>query len=86
MKPIATTRLSSKGQVVIPEEIRSALNLHEGDQFVVMGENDYVILKIISPPSIKEFDPLIRKTRAQARKVGLQKEDIHAAIRKARKK
>jgi AbrB family looped-hinge helix DNA binding protein len=86
MKPIATTRLSSKGQVVIPEEIRSALNLHEGDQFVVMGENDYVILKIITPPSIEEFDYLIDKTRAQARKLGLQKEDIHAAIKKARKK
>jgi hypothetical protein len=51
-----------------------------------MGENDYVILKIITPPSIEEFDYLINNTRMQARKLDLKKEDIPAAIKKARKK
>ena len=47
MASYATTRLSSKGQVVIPEEIRNDLGLSEGDQFVVIGEGDSVILKTI---------------------------------------
>lgn len=47
---VATTKLSSKGQVVIPESIRKQLHLKEGDQFVVVGEGDAVIFKTISPP------------------------------------
>ena len=40
MTSIATTRLSSKGQIVIPEEVRKALGLEPGAQFVVMGADD----------------------------------------------
>ena len=43
MNHLATTKLSSKGQVVIPEEIRNQLNLHPGDQFIVVAEKDVVI-------------------------------------------
>ena len=38
MEALATTRLSSKGQVVIPEEVRTRLGLKAGVQFVVVGE------------------------------------------------
>ena len=44
METIATTRMSSKGQIVIPETIRKRLNLDPGAQFVVVGEGDVVIL------------------------------------------
>ena len=37
MADYATTKLSSKGQVVIPEDVRNDLGLNEGDQFVVIG-------------------------------------------------
>ena len=45
MEPVATTRLSSKGQVVIPQELRTRLGLEPGTRFVVLGEDDVVILK-----------------------------------------
>ena len=48
MAPYATTKLSSRGQVVIPEEIRNNLGLSEGDQFLVTSEGDTVILKTIT--------------------------------------
>jgi len=35
MAPYATTKLSSKGQVVIPEEVGNDPGLTDGDQFVV---------------------------------------------------
>lgn len=54
MSKVATTKMSSKGQVVIPEEVRRALDLSAGSQFVVIGEGDVVILKKISPPSMAE--------------------------------
>jgi len=43
-----------------------------------------VILKKISPPSIDEFDVLIKKVRKTAKQVGLKKSDIEMAIRKVR--
>ena len=80
----ATTKMSSKGQVVIPEDIRKRLKLKAGSQFTVMGEDDVVILKAIKPPSMKEFDTLIAKARTEGKKVGLKQSDITAAIAKAR--
>jgi len=84
MADVATTKLSSKGQVVIPENIRKKLGLEAGVQFVVLGDKDVVILKKISPPSIDEFDALIKKARKAAKKVGLKKSDIETAIKKVR--
>ena len=86
MAPIATTKMSSKGQVVIPEDIRKRLGLKPGAQFVVVGQNDVVILKTIAQPSMDEFDQLISEARKQARKAGMKKTDITAAIQKVRKR
>jgi AbrB family looped-hinge helix DNA binding protein len=84
MDTIATTRMSSKGQVVIPETIRKRLNLNPGAQFVVVGEGDVVILKAISTPSMENFDTLIQQARQQAKAAGLKHSDISRAIAKAR--
>lgn len=84
MAELATTKMSSKGQVVIPEEIRNRLGLEAGSQFVVVAGKDAVILKTITPPSMDEFDELIRKARQQARKAGLKQSDIDKAIAEVR--
>jgi AbrB family looped-hinge helix DNA binding protein len=86
MVNISTTKMSSKGQVVIPENIRKQLNLKEGAQFVVLGEKDVVILKNITPPSMDEFDGLIVKARKSAKKAGLKQSDVEDAILKVRGK
>ena len=80
MANIATTKMSSKGQVVIPEEIRKRLKLKKGSQFVVVSEKDVVILKAISPPSMDEFDALIADARKKAKEVGMKRSDIEAAV------
>jgi len=72
--------MSSKGQVVIPEEIRKRMGLEVGSQFIVVAGKDAVILKTISPPSMAEFDDLIRKARRQARKAGMKRSDIKKTI------
>ena len=84
MAELATTKMSSKGQVVIPEEIRKRLGLEAGSQFIVVASKDAVILKTISPPSLDEFDELIRKARRQARKAGMKRSDIKEAIAEVR--
>jgi len=84
MSNLATTKMSSKGQVVIPEGIRKRLGLKAGAQFVVVGDKDVVILKAITPPSMEDFDALISEARRQARKTGMKRSDITAAITKVR--
>ena len=84
MEVLATTRMSSKGQVVIPEDVRGRLKLRTGAQFVVVGEGDVVILKTITAPSMEGFDSLIRKARQQARSSGMKRSDIAKAVLRVR--
>ena len=84
MADLATTKMSSKGQVVIPESIRKRLDLKEGAQFLVVGEADVVILKMVVPPDMSEFDTLIKQARQQAKEAGLKQKDIASAVAKAR--
>lgn len=86
MAAYATTRLSSKGQVVIPEEVRRTLGLNEGDQFLVIGQGDAVILKTITPPKIEEFQELLSQARAETRKARIKKADLKSAIARVRRR
>ena len=84
MQALATTRMSSKGQVVIPEDVRKRLHLEAGAQFVVVGEDDIVILKSIQRPSMAEFDDLVLRARQQARSTGMKRTDIAKAVARVR--
>lgn len=84
MVSLSTTQLSSKGQVVIPEEIRTRLGLRPGSRFVVVAERGVVIFKTIDAPDLGEFDALVATARRRARKAGLRKADVAAAVRRAR--
>lgn len=48
-------------------------------------ENDAVVAKRVPSPSLKEFDRLIRKARAQAKSAGLKRADVFAAVSHVRK-
>lgn len=82
--PVATTRLSSRGQVVIPEPVRQRLALKPGTEFVVVGEADVVILKTIAPPARAGFAKLLARARRQARLAGVRKADVTRVIKEAR--
>lgn len=81
---VATTRLSSKGQIVIPEPLRDELGLKPGAQFVVTGERDVVILKVVSAPAVSDFSKLVARVRRQARRARVKKADVARIVRKVR--
>jgi AbrB family looped-hinge helix DNA binding protein len=81
----ATTTLSSKGQVVIPEEIRARLGLEAGTHFVVIGDRDVMIFKRLDPPSRKDFAALVSRARKVAKRSGLTRADVNAAVNKVRR-
>jgi AbrB family looped-hinge helix DNA binding protein len=86
MSVLATTKMSSRGQVVIPEVVRNEMGLQAGAQFVVTSQGDAVMLKQVSPPSDEEFAALHRRLRQKARAAGLTRKDVAKAIAKARRR
>lgn len=82
----ATTTMSSKGQVVIPEEIRERLGLESGEQFLVMAENDVVVFKIISAPPRAEFLHALKKVRKAAKEAGITEDDLKKAVMASRRR
>lgn len=85
MESIATTKLSSKGQVVIPEELRNQLGLKPGMHFVVVGRDDTVVLKAVTSLKLGNIDDLLATARIKAKQAGLKPADIRKAIRDVRK-
>jgi len=77
--------VSSKGQVVIPEEIRARLGLKTGAQFLVVGDRDVVILRVLEAPAMKEFKALVARARRAAKQAGLKRSDVSRAVARVRR-
>lgn len=86
MEKINITSISSKGQVVIPLGVREKLRLLEGEKFIVMGEEDTIVLKKLEVPSFKGFDKLLKKTRKFVKGKNIKMNDVEEAIKRTRKK
>jgi len=85
MSAVELTKLSSKGQVVIPQHLRDELGLTEGQTFAVLGKEDTIILKKVAIPSPKEvFERLHTWGVKFAAKKGLKEADLQEAIKRSR--
>ena len=73
---IEITKMSSKGQVVIPRGIRDKLQAKEGSFFAVFSSDDTLVLKRIEMPEkkqlIKELGEIAREGRKRAEELGLK--------------
>ncbi len=87
---VETVRMSSKGQIVIPQGIRETLHATEGTIFVVAGGRDTLILKKMETPSKEELmndlEAIAKEGKRRLQKRGIREDDIPAAVEKARKK
>lgn len=85
MNTLEITSVSSRGQVVIPNAIRSEMNLHTGDKLVVVSDGDNILLKKVQAPKLDDFKGLLAQSRKYAKDVGLEKSDIKSALKQVRK-
>ena len=82
---VELTRISEKGQVVIPSSLRKEMGIKKSDQFMVFGEAGTVILKKIEMSAIKKtFDEITKPLQQAAKQVGLTKSDLKKAINDVR--
>ena len=62
------TRLSSRGQVVIPEKTRKLIGLRTGTKFAIYTDGKNILLQPLTPPDVSAF----RKMAEEATKVAEQ--------------
>jgi len=83
---VKITKISSKGQVVIPQEIRKKLDLEEGNLMIVSDQNNTILLKKIEIPKIKTWEEVTKPFREAAKKVNFSEEDLERVIAESRLK
>jgi AbrB family looped-hinge helix DNA binding protein len=76
--------LSSKGQLVIPKDIRESLGLTKNNKFLVTFDNDSILLKKIKEDDLKEKMKSLMKIFAKEFKQ-LTKKDLSDEIKASRK-
>ena len=81
MVEASTTKVSSKGQVVIPANVRRAASLKKGEKLLAIAIDDTIILKKIVD---KSFQETLKPVWAKVKQMGLSEEDINAIIEEAR--
>lgn len=86
---IEITKMTSKGQVVIPQEIREEKRIKNGERFLVYDLEDSIVLKRIrnleAAKTIDEFEKAFRSTWATAKRKGVKERDVEAEIAAYRK-
>ena len=83
---IDLTKLSQKGQVVIPNTVRRELGLKEGMKFLVMGVGDTIVLRRLELSQERvRLKTLLQESRKKAEKSGFTDRGIEELIHKTRK-
>ena len=77
----STTKVSSKGQVVIPVNVRKAAGLKEGEKVLVIALGNTIILKRIVD---KTFEETVKPIWSRMRQIGLMEEDVYGLIQEAK--
>ena len=85
---IETTKMSSRGQIVIPQEIREDVKADEWTIFIVTSNKDTIILNKMQKPSkeqlIKDLEKMAKEGRRRLEAMGVKEEDIPGIIHRHR--
>lgn len=76
-------KMSEKGQLVVPDEIRKKEGFKAGDRFIAFPVEDGVVFKRMDVRA--EFERLAKEIRAEFRKKRVTKKILEEAIQWARK-
>lgn len=72
---VAITKISPNGQVVISADIRRALCIGPSDKFLVIGEDDNIVLKKLKKDTLKkEFEKLLSSLEGTSGAVKISKD------------
>lgn len=82
---IEITKMTSKGQVVIPQSLRQSKGIKEGEKFLVYDIGENIVLKRVKgfdkSKNINEFDEAFVSMWRTAKAKGINKKDIEQEIK-----
>lgn len=88
MTNVMTTKMSSKGQVVLPEALRQMYGWRSGTAFTILVYNGSIIMQPLKTPTDEEvaaeFEEAVAECRRQAKDAGMTPMDISNAIAEMR--
>ena len=79
------TKVSSRGQVVIPKVIRRSLGLQKGTGLLVFKIGDSIVLKSPGIAPDKAVETNLKAIRKKIRRLGITREDVEAEIKQLRR-
>jgi len=75
-------KVSSRGQLCIPNEIRQKMKLEEGNKVLFFLDQDSLLIKKVHQ---KSFTEITKPLKEAAKKSGLKEEDVVDMVHRARK-
>ncbi|MEK6973920.1 MAG: hypothetical protein AABW41_01645 [Nanoarchaeota archaeon] len=79
-------KMSPKGQLVVPQNIRKLEKFKTGDRFVPVQVEGGVLFKKLEIPDVRlEFDRLVKELRGHVKRQNITRNDVSEAIKWARK-
>ncbi len=88
MAEVELTKMSSRGQIVIPQDIREEMHLKEGEAFAVTGSGDTLLLKRVKTPSkeeiIREWEKITAKARKEIKGTKIKEQDVEKIVHRGR--
>ena len=82
-KIIEMGKISSRGQIAIPADIREQLGLDEGTKVLFFTEQDTLLMKKVTEQS---FAQITRPLKLAAKQAGMKEKDVPGMIQRFRKK
>lgn len=76
-------KISSRGQIAIPSEIRRGMDLKEGEKVLFLLEDDTLLIKKVS---MNTFEEITRPLRESAKKAGIKESEVPEIIHRFREK
>ena len=80
-------QIDSRGQIVIPKDIRTELTIDEGTGFYMyVIENEGILLKLIPLKELGEHTHVINEIELNADKVNVKKENVAKSVQNYKRK
>ena len=76
----------SRGQIVIPKDVRQELNIEEGSGFYLyIIENEGILLKTIPSKELSEHSHLVKEIEINGPKIDVKQRNIDTSVQKYKK-
>ncbi len=79
-------KVSGKGQISLPTEIRRSLSIADGDCLAVCATDKVIVLRPLHLPTKKQFSRWLDEAQVWAREAGYAEEDMAGIVKSVRRR